>query len=106
MEGNGGHNVPTRGKRSTSGTEKAKGWTAVGVTVHTKHRLIALKKAFEVQLGRGPITWDFFFESLFNNLGLLTWHFLIGQTVRGLKAEDAPCPLPQTPQQQAQEETG
>ncbi len=82
-----------------------KGWTAIGVTVHTKHRLIALKKAFEVQLGKGPVTWDYFFESLFNNLGLLTWHFLIGQTVKGIKADQEACPLPQTTTEEAQKET-
>ncbi len=98
--------MPKSGSRSTSSAERAKGWTAVGVTVHTKHRLIALKKAFEMQLGRGPVTWDYFFESLFDNLGLLTWHFLIGQTVKGIKADQEACPLPQSLTAEAQKETG
>ncbi|MFX1475654.1 MAG: hypothetical protein ACFFCO_09315, partial [Promethearchaeota archaeon] len=98
--------VPKSSGRSNSSTEEVKEWTAIGVTLRSKHRLIALKKAFEIQLGRGPVTWDFFFESILNNLGLLTWHFLIGQAVKGIKADEEPCPFPQTTREEVQKETG
>ena len=68
-------------------------WTAIGVTVNTKDRFIAMKKAFEKNLDKGPQTWDYFLNALLN-LGPLTWNFLIKESVKGINAALAPCPLP------------
>jgi len=68
-------------------------WTAIGVTVETKRRLAALKRAFEEKLGKAT-TWDYFLDALLVHLGTPTWNFLIGEAVKSIKAETEPCPLP------------
>jgi len=68
-------------------------WTAIGVTVKTKKRLAVLKRVFEKKLGQ-PATWDYFLDALLVHLGKPTWNFLIGEAVKGIKAETEPCPLP------------
>jgi hypothetical protein len=69
-------------------------WTAIGVTVDTKRRFVAMKTAFEKALNLGSQTWDYFFNALLD-LGPLTWNFLIKETVKGIQASLEPCPLPQ-----------
>lgn len=75
------------------GKRSKEGWTAIGVTVQTKDRFIAMKKAFEKKLGSGSQTWEFFLNALLD-LGPLTWNFLINETVKGIQASMEPCPFP------------
>ncbi len=69
------------------------GWTAIGVTIQTKDRFIAMKKAFEKSLDMGPQTWDNFLNALID-LGPLTWNFLITEAVKSIQASLKPCPFP------------
>ncbi|MDO8056682.1 MAG: hypothetical protein Q6361_07465 [Candidatus Hermodarchaeota archaeon] len=77
-------------------------WTAIGVTVNTKDRFIAMKKAFEKNLDKGPQTWDYFLNALLD-LGPLTWNFLIKESVKGIHASLTPCPLPRNQTSQSKE---
>jgi hypothetical protein len=79
--------------RATNSAASKDKWTAIGVTIDTKDRFIAMKKAFEKSLDKGPQTWDYFLNALLN-LGPLTWNFLIKESVKGIQAALAPCPLP------------
>jgi hypothetical protein len=69
------------------------GWTAIGVTVETKERLVMFKQAFERMLKSESTTWDYFLKALLD-LGPLTWKFLIDETVKGIEASKQACPLP------------
>ncbi|MFX0168488.1 MAG: hypothetical protein ACFE89_03930 [Candidatus Hodarchaeota archaeon] len=68
-------------------------WTAIGITVNTKKRFIAMKRAFEKGLGKGSQTWDFFLNALLD-LGPLTWNFLIKESVKGIQASLTSCSFP------------
>ena len=68
-------------------------WKAIGVTVGTKDRFIAMKQTFEKMLDQGPKTWDYFLNALLD-LGPLTWNFLITETVKGIRAAAEACPFP------------
>ncbi|MFW9830753.1 MAG: hypothetical protein ACFFD8_03165 [Candidatus Thorarchaeota archaeon] len=74
---------------------KIEGWTAIGVTVKTKHRFIAMKKAFEKSLNMGPQTWDGFLNALLD-LGPLTWNFLIKESIKNIQASMKSCPISST----------
>jgi hypothetical protein len=68
-------------------------WTAIGVTVETKDRFVAMKQTFEKMLDQGSKTWDYFLNALLD-LGPLTWNFLITETVKGIRAAAESCPFP------------
>lgn len=70
-------------------------WTAIGMTIDTKDKFVAMKIAYEKSLGMGQQTWDTFFNALLD-LGPLTWNFLIKEAVKGVQASMQPCPFPRS----------
>jgi hypothetical protein len=75
--------------------ESKEKWTAIGMTVNTKNKFVAMKKAYEKRLGMGQQTWDNFLNALLD-LGPLTWNFLIKEAVKGVHASMRPCPFPRS----------
>jgi hypothetical protein len=68
-------------------------WTAIGMTLKTKNRFVAMKNTYEKNLDMGPQTWDDFLNAILD-LGPLTWNFLIKEAVKGIHASMKPCPFP------------
>jgi hypothetical protein len=75
--------------------ESKEKWTAIGMTVTTKEKFVAMKTAYEKGLDMGSQTWDNFLNALLD-LGPLTWNFLLKEAVKGVQASMQPCPFPRS----------